>query len=1172
MRPLLRGLGCFCLVFACFLTIAVAQEAGTATISGTVSSSKGGPISGAKVFITNKTTGQTTSVTTDPEGKFTSATLAVADFALRIEARSFIAATTAVTTHAGPPTTVEISLDPLPVPGVVESGKRGELPFHGLNFLQSAELEPGIQLDEAGAFDPTKIGFLSLSFLDGIGRTSPRVDVDGIAVGDESVGFVTQNIPLSAVQEFKFGGVLAPVSEQLLTPGAVNIVTRSGGDELHGNLFGFYRNGDVLSASLPGGHSHDWGRQQYGGDIGGALIPDRLFFFADLQRSKQDLANPVLLAGPFSSLVPSASTIEEPFRQFETTDRLDYVLSENARAFYRLTYDRSSNVAPFGQGPSLQAYQTKNNTPANALGVDLNSGDSVHSLRFEYLKFKNVISQPSTGVAVTAPLLATVNIGGGSQGECDPGALYCAGPSPFASQQNQQSDLQFRYDGSRIWNNHIFHVGVSFNRIKIGGFDARYSVAPSLSDPGSVPLPAGVFGSTGDPADPLSYPVQWAFLGNGQGFATERSAFGFPDGGFTDNQIDLYGGDTWKIKPSVTLTYGLHWLRDTGRSDSDLGAIPALNSWGPGLGAKVRQPNLNFAPQVGVSWNASSSGKTIVRAGAGLFYDNSVFETAALDRPLRLDQGTFMSTPAACIGGVPGEIQWPNAGAAGSILAGGAGLVNTNGTVSPTWCGESIGLAGPQAIALQQAYQAATTAAAGPNASYIGNPGAYAGPYINGLSLLAPNYQTPRTAQFDFGVQHELWPGLVLTLDYVRNVSTRTLLGVDVNQSGSANTFDATNATADRDAAQIANACLAGPGQVSCMVAKLGPAGALAAYGNAGIGGPGQVTGGAPCPFCAFPGLHPNLGVNVMNFPEGRSVYSGELVSLKQQITNFSRGVQRASFQFSYSHSRYVSQSDDNSLAHQATDYANPDRFTGPSALDRTHQFSIGAHFDLQKSLKVSFISRLLSPLPATLRFQQTTGAAEVLVTDWNGDGTTGDIIPGSNVGSYMRSIKASGLQSFINTYNSNTAGSANPQTPAGQQLITAGVFSLQDLEQMGGVMQPLAAAVPDPAGMSWLKTLDIRLGWEHKLGDRVTIVPSVALFNALNFANFDSPGNTQNGVLNFGAGSLSPWATALQPQNTVGGTSVSGVTGRSNRASLQSGMSAAGAPRSLEWGLKISF
>jgi len=881
----------------------------------------------------------------------------------------------------------------------------------------------------------------------------------------------------------------------------------------------------------------------------------------------------VLVGGPFSGLVPASTTIREPLREFETTDRLDYVMSPNGRAFYRFTYDRSSDIAPFGRGPSLQAYQSKTNSPANALGFDFTSGEFVHSLRFEYLRFKDTLSQPSlpSGTPTIFPG-PTINIGGGAMSQCDTGSLYCAGPSRFAAAQTQQSDLQFRYDGSRVWNAHIFHAGASFNRIHVGGFNALYSLVPSLSDPGSVALPAGILGSTGNPADPLNYPVQWAFLGNGQGFLTEKSAFGLSGGGLVDNQLDLYAGDTWKVRPRVTLTYGLHWLRDTGRSNSDLPAIPALNSLGPGLGAKVRQPNLNFAPQVGVSWDASSSGKTIVRAGAGLFYDVSAFQNAMLDRPLRLSQGTFLSTPAACVGGAPGEIQWPNAGAAGTSIASGAGIVNANGTVSPTWCGESIGLAGPQAIALQQAYQAATAAAAGTNASYIGNAGSFAGLYGNGLSLLSPNYQTPRTTQFNIGIQHELWPGMVLTLDYVRDVTTRTLLGVDVNQGGSASTFNVANAMSDRDAAQSANGCLTGPGQVSCMVAKLGPAGALAAYGNAGIGGPAQVTGGAPCPSCAFPGIRPALGVNVMQFPVGRSVYGGELFGLKQQITNFSRGVQRASFEFSYAHSKNVGQAEDEMLGNLATDYANPDRFTGPTGLDRTHQLSIGAHFDLQKSFQLSFIAHLLSPLSATPRFQQTSGGAEVLVTDWNGDGSTGDIVEGGNVGAYMRNTKPSGLQSFISNYNSSVANGSNPQTPAGQQLVTAGVFSLQELALMGGVQQPLAAAVPDPAGMGWFKTFDIRLGWVHRFGERVEIVPSVALFNAFNFANFDLPGNTQNGTLNFGAASLSPWATGLQPQNTIGGTSVGGVTGRLNRASLQSGMSAAGTPRSIEWGLKISF
>jgi len=191
------------------------------------------------------------------------------------------------------------------------------------------------------------------------------------------------------------------------------------------------------------------------------------------------------------------------------------------------------------------------------------------------------------------------------------------------------------------------------------------------------------------------------------------------------------------------------------------------------------------------------------------------------------------------------------------------GVVNANGTVSPTWCGQNIGAAEPQATALQAAYQTATlTATSNPN--FIGNTNAFAGPNQNGLSLLAPDYQTPRSVQMNVGIQHELRPGLVFNADFLRNVGTRNLLGVDVNHGGNVSTFNLVNAINDRDNAQVANGCPTGAGQVGCMVSALGPAGALAAYGAAGIGGPAQVTGGAPCPTCAFPGLHPNLGVNVM--------------------------------------------------------------------------------------------------------------------------------------------------------------------------------------------------------------------------------------------------------------------------------------------------------------------
>jgi hypothetical protein len=170
-----------------------------------------------------------------------------------------------------------------------------------------------------------------------------------------------------------------------------------------------------------------------------------------------------------------------------------------------------------------------------------------------------------------------------------------------------------------------------------------------------------------------------------------------------------------------------------------------------------------------------------------------------------------------------------------------------------------------------------------------------------------------------------------------------------------------------------------------------------------------------------------------------------------------------------------------------------------------------------------------------------------------------------------MRSWKPGSLVQLIQSYNTNIAGSSQPETASGNALINAGVFSLPELQSMGGVLQPLAAPVSHLAGLGWFKTFDIRLGWQHQLGERFTLTPSVSFYNVLNFANFDMPGYVQSGILNFGSGSLMPGATLVQPQNTVGGNS-SFANGRTNRTSLQPNMNASGAPRSLEWGLKLSF
>ncbi len=91
-------------------------------------------------------------------------------------------------------------------------------------------------------------------------------------------------------------------------------------------------------------------------------------------------------------------------------------------------------------------------------------------------------------------------------------------------------------------------------------------------------------------ANPLNYPVNRLRVGNGQGFSTLQPALGFPAGGLgPDNRIGLYLGDSWKVKPNLTLSLGLRYDRDTGRTDSDLPAIPEINAVFPGWGNQVKQ-------------------------------------------------------------------------------------------------------------------------------------------------------------------------------------------------------------------------------------------------------------------------------------------------------------------------------------------------------------------------------------------------------------------------------------------------------------------------------------------------------------------------------------------------------------------------------------------------------
>ncbi|MGH9701451.1 MAG: TonB-dependent receptor, partial [Candidatus Acidiferrales bacterium] len=452
------------------------------------------------------------------------------------------------------------------------------------------------------------------------------------------------------------------------------------------------------------------------------------------------------------------------------------------------------------------------------------------------------------------------------------GGLGFFGPNLLAPQGTFQSNKQFKYDGSWIKGSHVIRFGAGVNRIEGGGFAAFFGTAP-LDESSQSHCP--------DPTSVAACTLTLAILGNGQGFFTEKPGFGLPAGGQSDTRFSAYVGDSWKVKPNFTLTYGLRYNRDTGRTDSDLAPIPCsevssaitpapcsgssslFDQWQPGFGARIRQPNENFGPQVGFAWDPKSDGKTVIRAGVGIYYENSIFNNTLFDRPGKLAQGLFSAQALLICGtGGPGSVSvqyTPSSTPVTSI----DGL-----DLATQVCGQPLSVAGQPTADLQKAYQAAI-AAAGPSANpnFVGNTLSLS-TAVSGLAAYSPNYQTPRSYQFNIGGQRQLWKGSVLTADYIRDVSVHFPLTIDVNHVGDARFLNVT-------AAQ--NAIGATTGQFGCgggfdsasIDCAIGAGATINDFAGNGLdsglsylsGSPAGVFGLTPDTGAAFAGQNPLMGV-----------------------------------------------------------------------------------------------------------------------------------------------------------------------------------------------------------------------------------------------------------------------------------------------------------------------
>jgi len=1179
----------------------------TGSIVGTVTDPSGAVLSGAQVTITNTATGQMIELTSNSAGAFNSGALSPGNYKVQITAKGFSSLTTNTNVQVGntstviakmqlgqesttievQASTVQVNTEQPSVQGVLNSQQVENLPVNGRNFLDLAQLEPGVQIQDGQNFDPTKAGFSSISFGGRFGRTA-RVNVDGVDVSDETVGTVTSNIPASAIDEFQLSQSTLDLSNDLTSSGAVNVTTKSGTNTFHGEGFYFVRDHSFAAASV-GGVDNYFQRHQYGGRFGGPLLKNKMFFFLDGERTKQDSFAAVSYAGtPYADLTGGFT---QPFREGSLLGKLDYDFGHGARAFYRYSYNQSSLFATFGLGYSV--YDTKNYTRQHAVGLDWSQGTFSHSIRFSYLKFQNQIADATTGNTALPGCCTGLLISSGT--------LFL-GPSLLAPQGTPQSNHQIKYDGSKVVHNHTLRYGITYNHIQGGGFASFYGLAPRASYvttagagancgngdftnpcPGSTAFfannswqsgcpEAGPTGScfAGGDTNPLNYAVLNVRFGNGQGFNTEHPALGFPAGGLgPDNRIGLYIGDSWKIKPNFTLSVGVRYDRDTGRTDSDLGPIAEINAEFPGYGNRVKQPNLNFAPQLGFAWDPKSNGKTVIRGGIGLFYENVIYNNVLFDRPFRLRQGAFNQVALGCNGGVASQVVPTNQG----LIAPPDGVCNSGGNPIP------IGLAAPAMLDFWHnvVLPGNPFTITSPNPNFIGDFLAAGAGIPNGgaTGLLDPNYKTPRSVQMNIGMQREFRHGMVFSADYLRNVQTRSLLGIDVNHVGDVAHFDPAAAAAAIDDTNASFGCPAGLAGIDCVIATIPTTGAsIFDYAENGLGDDNHFGTGCALVLpngrpCAFGGINSRQPLSQFLKPIGRSVYNALQLKLSQNVTNPLKGVKTANFQVSYSFSNFssvggqpltgVSGTDsDLDFITQSADSNNPGRYYGPALLDRTHQISFGGYADVPLGFRVGLIAHFYSPLSSAIVYPSTgDDGVDIFQSDFTGDGTTGDALPGTKFGQFGRQTDVKGLTNIINNFNSSVVGTA---TPAGQALVSAGLMSLDQLNALGATPQPLALPPAGQVPFTWLKALDLKLSWRHSFKDRFTIEPNVGFYNLLNFANFNLPPNTMAGIL-FGPGG-----------GSINGTSPLDDSLNQFRVGNGTGVYSLGSARQIEFGMRFTF
>jgi hypothetical protein len=607
--------------------VGASGQLGTASITGDVKDQNNASVAQAHVMVKNKATGQTRETKTGDDGVFKIQNLLPAAYEVRVEAKGFaVVVVGSVDVGVGEVPTVSVSLKPAgtaetvqitaseavgvdtttsQVSGAISDRTLASLPLNGRNFLDLAFLIPGNA--PAPNYDPTKTTTIEVSSAGQLGRGG-NIAVDGADNNDDVVGGTLQNFPQDGIQEFQIITNRFSAEIGRSASSAINIVTKTGGNDVHGSGAFFFRNDSLSSRLATSPEKTPFDREQYAASIGGPIKRDRAWWFGAFEYRNQD---GVVLVGErdLSARQVVRTFADAPLNDLLLTTRADWQAGAEDRMGFRYSFqdeddvDRGSLRVPIGTADNRQhsfnKYHSFVYNWTHTFSPRVLNDFVVHENKFKneiptFVENRNEIRFPS------------VQDGGNFR----------------IPQRTRQNRFQLRDNLSWTAGGHALKFGGEYQRLDT---DALFDLFGS----GTIFTTEdfGVQDRNGDgKVDDLDIPIA----------LTIRSAAPVrppvvPD---VDNHFfAFYVQDDWKVKPNFTLNLGLRYELDTNTKNvanfKDINPILT-----PFLSGKRERDRNNFGPRVGFNWDPWSDGKTSVHGGYGIYYDRIVLEVPLLERLL----------------------------------------------------------------------------------------------------------------------------------------------------------------------------------------------------------------------------------------------------------------------------------------------------------------------------------------------------------------------------------------------------------------------------------------------------------------------------------------------------------------------------------------------------------